>query len=229
MNYIGYVRCSKERQELTIDVQTNMIREYCKERNYHLKEIISDIDYSGKDLERPGIQQIMLDVTLDKVDIDDKSKRNNPISGIVFAKLDRLTRNVGDLSRLIEEDFKNVELHSVMENLESKTAGGRLFINMLVSVSSWERGVISERTKAVLQHKKRNGQHIGRIPFGKIIDKDGTLIDCPENGHIRIMVRELREKGFTYKKISERLFDKGLDRNGKPFSLTMIERICKAG
>lgn len=222
MSYIGYVRGSKEKQELTIDTQIGMIKEYCLRNKLELKEIVKDIDYSGKNLNRPGIQNIIQDVMVDSY-LDNKQ-----IDGIVFAKLDRLTRNVGDLSNLIEHDFKNIEIHSVLENLESKSAGGRLFINMLVSVSSWERAVIGERTKAVLQHKISNGQHVGRIPFGKVIGEDGKLIDCPKDGWIRNEIMRLREFGMSYRKISERLFKKGVAKNGKGLSLTMIERICKS-
>ena len=49
---------------------------------------------------------------------------------------------------------KGVALVSLQESLDATTATGRLMMNLLASVSQWEREVIGERTRDAMQHLK---------------------------------------------------------------------------
>ena len=82
-------------------------------------------------------------------------------------ELDRLTRSVRDLAELLERFARrNVALVSVAESLDTGSAAGRLVLNVMASVSQWEREAIGERTRDALRHKKALGQRVGTIPFG---------------------------------------------------------------
>jgi len=88
------------------------------------------------------------------------------VSTLVVYKLDRLTRSVADLDRLVRLfDKKCVALISLEESLDATTAPGRLMMNLLASVSQWEREVIGERTKDVLQELKAQGKKLGRSGY----------------------------------------------------------------
>jgi DNA invertase Pin-like site-specific DNA recombinase len=92
-----------------------------------LAEIIVDAE-SAKNLGRPGIKRI-----LDLV-------RGGGVDAVIVAKLDRLTRSVRNLADLLDLfQKKGVALVSVAEALDTGSAAGRLVLNIMVSVSQWER------------------------------------------------------------------------------------------
>lgn len=102
-----------------------------------------DADASAKDLNRPGLVRVL--ALVEKRDVD----------AVIVAKLDRLTRSVRDLGELLERfERRGVSLVSVAESLDTGTAAGRLVLNVMASVSQWEREVIGERTREALAHKK---------------------------------------------------------------------------
>lgn len=82
---------------------------------------------------------------------------------LLVTKLDRLTRSVSDLGRLIEAYFSahGAELMSVSEQIDTRSANGRLTLNVLMSVSQWEREVIGERTSEAMQHLRASGAYTG--------------------------------------------------------------------
>jgi DNA invertase Pin-like site-specific DNA recombinase len=86
---------------------------------------------------------------------------------IIIAKLDRLTRSVRDLGELLERFQKRgVALVSVGESLDTGSAAGRLVLNVMASVSQWEREAIGERTRDALRHCATNGR------------RDNALVTC---------------------------------------------------
>ena len=97
MKAIGYVRVSTEEQALTgvsLDAQEEKIRAYCVAKGWDLFGVIRDEGYSAKDLNRPGIQEIIMGC----------KKRDFEV--VVIMKLDRLTRSVKDLGYLVEDVFQ---------------------------------------------------------------------------------------------------------------------------
>jgi site-specific DNA recombinase len=49
-----------------------------------------------------------------------------------------------------------VSLVSVADSLDTRSAAGRLVLNIMVSVSQWEREAIGERTRDAMRHKRGN-------------------------------------------------------------------------
>ena len=87
------------------------------------------------------------------------------VSTVIIAKLDRLTRSVKDLAELLERfTRRGVSLVSVADSLDTRSAAGRLVLNIMVSVSQWEREAIGERTRDAMHHKRANGERVGRSP-----------------------------------------------------------------
>ena len=91
---------------------------------------------SAKSLNRLGLQRLM------------ESVRDGKVQGVIVAKLDRLTRSVEDLCRLLELfEKRKVALFSVAESLDTGSAAGRLVTTIMGAVSQWEREAIGERTR----------------------------------------------------------------------------------
>jgi site-specific DNA recombinase len=157
MIIIGYSRVSTAEQAsegVSLDMQAKKIEAYCLVKDWHLAEVITDAGQSAKSLNRPGMQRLITMVDAGQ------------ISTVIVYKLDRLTRSVADLDRLVKLfERKGVALVSLQESLDATTATGRLMMNLLASVSQWEREVIGERTKDALKELKAQGKKLGRSGY----------------------------------------------------------------
>lgn len=193
---------------------------YCGLYELELVEIVQDAGESAKTLNRPGMQRI-LEV------LKTGHHPKGCIDGVVVAKLDRLTRSMRDLSYLIEDLFESrFILFSVSENLNPKTAAGRLVLNVLASVAQWEREVIAERTSTALQHLKSMGRYIGgHVPYGFKRDGDHLVSDSHEQQIIAI-ARSLKDDGLSLRKIGAALSDLDFHpRSGGTWSAQQVKSL----
>lgn len=156
--------------------------------------------------------------------------------GLLVAKLDRLTRSVVDLGRLIVNYFDEragMQLFSVADSIDTQKAAGRLVLNVLMSVAQWERETIVERTRDALGHKKSKGERVGQVPFGRRLAEDGkTLLHVPEEIALVAEMRRLyAEQGWTYQRIADHLTGRGVvTKNGRPtWAANTVRRILIQG
>src|SRR6202012_1419488 len=148
---------------------------------------------SGKAvMQNPEAKRMMADV-----------KRVN-ITGLVFSKLARLSRNRRELEDF--SDFFNkhdADLISLSEAIDTSTAGGRMFFHLLGVFAQWEREEIAERVSASVLTRAKMGKSInGSSPYGYQW-KDRKLIPHPEQAPVRAKAYELflqcRRKGRVAK------------------------------
>jgi DNA invertase Pin-like site-specific DNA recombinase len=202
MKAIGYARVSTEKQAdfgVSLDAQSEKVRAMAVVQSAELADVIIDAGESAKSLNRPGMTRLLALVDAGEVDI------------VIIAKLDRLTRSVKDLAELLERfTRRGVSLVSVAESLDTGTAAGRLVLNIMVSVSQWEREAIGERTRDAMRHKRANGERVGTVPFGYRMAGDGVHLesDHAEQGIIS-RIRELKTAGYTTRQIAAELNRQG--------------------
>jgi len=224
MTGIGYIRVSTEQQAddgHSLAAQRAKIESYCELYDIDLVDTFADEGASGKTVDRDGLQAALSAV------------ESGRAGAVVVMKLDRLTRSVADLNVLLERYFaegKAASLVSVSEQINTDTAAGRLVLNVLMSVSQWEREVISERTSEALQHMKAEGKRVGSIPYGYRLGPDGeTLVEDEAEQEIVEAVVTYREAGLSYRKIAARLDESGFtNRKGRRFNPNTIGNIIKA-
>ena len=181
--FVIYTRCSTDDQAqgdyTTLDAQAHHCKNMMDAFGYELadfgdKGVVNDDGYSGKDLNRPGIQAILKDI-----------QKNKSFDGIIFFQLDRLTRNPRDLYGMIDL-FKaqEVDFLSVRENLDSSTAIGRVVIGIIGLLSAFERELTGERVKASAIARARQGKWVaGKPPFGYKQVKDGEPLPNGRQPH----------------------------------------------
>jgi len=120
---VAYCRVSTEEQAaegFSIDGQAEKLRAYAQLHDLGPVTVIQDPGRSGKNLERPGLQQLLAMV------------EEGHVSNVFVWRLDRLSRNLGDLILLAETLGKHeVGLHSFTEKLDLSSATGRMFYNIL--------------------------------------------------------------------------------------------------
>lgn len=215
---IAYLRCSTEKQAehgMSLEIQEFKVRAYAALYDIDLVAVIVDAGVSAKTLDRPGLQQALALLKAGTAD------------AILVMKLDRLSRSVADLGVLVEKYFQKTALLSVTEQLDTRSAGGRLCLNLLASVSQWERETIGERTSHAMQVKKQKGERVGSIPFGFSLDVDGrSLREVNHEQQAIALARHLRGRGLPLRKIALQLEAAGhRSRNGTRLSAEQIRRL----
>lgn len=170
MKAIGYVRVSTEKQAdfgVSLEAQSEKGRAMAVVQGAELAEVIIDAGESAKSLNRPGMARLLSLVEAGAVDT------------VIIAKLDRLTRSVADLAELLKRfERRGVSLVSVVDSLDTRSAAGRLVLNIMVSVSQWEREAIGERTRDAMHHERANGERVGTVPFGYRMAADGLHLEA---------------------------------------------------
>jgi site-specific DNA recombinase len=222
MKAIGYVRVSTDKQAdhgVSLEAQEQKIRAMAVVQSAELAEVIVDGGASAKSLNRPGMTRLMSLVESGGVDC------------VIIAKLDRLTRSVGDLAELLKRfERRGVSLVSVADSLDTGSAAGRLVINIMVSVSQWEREAIGERTKDAMRHMKASGGRVGNIAFGYQLAAEGRTLEpnAAEQDIIRRLM-SLRAEGDSLREIADELNLQGYTtRRGSAWRHEYVAGIVKA-
>ena len=216
---IAYLRVSTDKQAdkgISLEAQEEKARAYASLYDLALIEVIIDAGESAKTLDRPGLQRALSMLKTGKAD------------ALLVVKLDRLTRSVVDLGKLIETYFSpgKAALMSVGEQIDTRSAAGRLVLNILASVSQWERETIAERTRDAMRHKQANGEYIGgEAPYGfKLVD--GELIDDEAEQEVIQKAKAYHSEGLSLRKIAAELDKQGIKtRRGSIFAANQISRM----
>lgn len=214
---IGYIRVSTDKQSekgFSLDAQKEKIKAYAMLYDLQLVDLVVESG-SAKSMDREGLQDAL------------SRLKAGEAEALVVVKLDRLTRSVADLGRLVEQYFQVYALLSVSEQVDTRTAAGRLVLNVLASVSQWEREVIGERTSAAMQHMRSENRYTGgSVPYGyQLVDDRLT----PHEAEQRVLqlVRDYRGQGMSLRKIASALSDQGIkSRAGRPFHFQAIARLA---
>ena len=217
---IGYARVSTAGQAVngdSIDDQRARIEAHANAQGLTLSEIITDGGFSASSLKRPGMARLL------------KLIRGRKVDTVVVLKLDRLTRSLRDLGDLIELfERTGVRLVSLSESIDTNTAAGRMMLNILGTVSQWQREYIAERTAEVLAYKRSKGQRTSRFaPYGfkETPDGKGWVKDRREQAGLKLM-RQLRDADNSLRDVGTILYRKGYrGRKGQVLSAKTISKL----
>ena len=169
LEVFGYVRVSTENQleNYSIEEQTMRIRSYCQAKGWHLIKIYTDGGYSGGNINRPALQQMLTDM------------KQGTVDAIIVYKLDRLSRSQKDTLTLIEDHMLSagVDFISINENFDTSSPFGRAMIGILSVFAQLEKDQITERfTMGRIGRSKAGYYHGGpNAPRGYQY-VDGSLI-----------------------------------------------------
>ena len=218
MKVVAYIRVSTDKQTdqgCSLDVQREKVALCARLHDLALVDIIEDAGESAKSLERPGLQRALAML------------RNSEANGLLVTKLDRLTRSLRDLDTLIANYFTTSVLMSTCESIDTRTAAGRMVLNILMTVAQWERETISERTKEAADHKRAKGERFGKLAYGQSVAEDGkTLVQNVKEQEVIGVAQRLRKSGASLRQIAAELDRLGYrNRSGQSFLPTQINRM----
>lgn len=193
-----YVRVSTDVQVdgYSIEAQIDFLKSYLKSQGWDNYKIYTDPGFSGKDLKRPAIQNLIKDCFNKKIDT------------VLVFKLDRLSRSQKDTLYLIEEVFNknDVGFISIRERFDTTTPFGKAMIGILSVFAQLERETIIERTRIGLKKRAEDGywRGGGKVPFAYKYDKDtGTLVIDEEKKKKFDLIKNLRLQGYSYHELSQ--------------------------
>lgn len=174
MKIIGYVRVSTDEQVDSgagLAVQRTAIEAEAARRGWELNAIHEDAGASGKSLNgRPGLTAALAAIEAGEA------------SGLVVAKLDRLSRSLLDFAGLMERSQrKGWALVALDLGVDTSTPSGEMMASVLAIFAQFERRLIGQRTRDALAVKKAQGVQLGR---------PRTMPDS-----VRKRIRQEREQG----------------------------------
>lgn len=185
------------------------------------RERYDDGGYSGGNLDRPALKQMLADIQAGLVDV------------IVVYKIDRLSRSLMDFAKLVEIfDRHNVTFVSVTQSFNTTTSMGRLTLNILLSFAQFEREVIGERIRDKFAASRKRGIWMGGyVPLGYDVRDRKLVVNAAEAALVRqiftrfvelgsatILAKEfsgrgvrnkrgaLIDKGFLYRVLNNRVY-----------------------
>jgi len=226
---VGYIRVSTEGQAdggVSLEAQRAKLTAYAVAMDLELVAVHVDAGLSAKTLARPGVQAAL--AMLESGDAE----------GLLVAKLDRLTRSVRDLGTLVDDYFASrFSLLSVADSIDTRSAAGRLVLNVLASVAQWEREATGERTRDALAHIRREGVRLGGEALGwrrtEATDAEGRRIVADAGEEVAAVARilALRAEGSTLREIAEAMTAEGhaTKKGGKWYASTVRAVLARAG
>jgi DNA invertase Pin-like site-specific DNA recombinase len=219
--FIAYYRVSTDKQGksgLGLEAQREAVARYLDGGDWKIVAEFTEVE-TGKRSDRP-----QLDAAL-------KAARLHQ-AALVVSKVDRLTRSVAFLSRLLEAnvDVRFADLPSI------EGATGRFILQQMASVAELEAGMISDRTKKALAAAKKRGKKLGGFRgfmptarMGKLAAKALRERTEARAADLAPVIKELQAGGATsLRAIAAGLNDRGIPTaRGGEWSSPQVMRILE--
>jgi len=213
-----YPRVSGHEQEdnYSVPEQIERMKKYCESRDWMVYKIYTDSGFSGSNLQRPGLQQLIKDAENKKIDM------------VLVYKLDRLSRSQKDTLYLIEDVFDKhgVFFSSMTENFDTSTPFGKAILGILAVFAQLEREQIKERTMVGKDSRAKEGLWHGsaQVPTGYDYI-DGKLVI---NEYEAMQIREAADlllKMTPTRTIARLLNAKGYRRKGYDWEAKTVKLV----
>lgn len=188
-----YIRVStfdQAREGFSLGEQEERLKEFCNFKRYNIYKVYQDAGISAKNDKRPAYQEMIEDV-----------KKGN-INVIVALKLDRLTRSVYDIEKLMKfvNDYE-CDIDCMADESNTTTSNGRMVMRIMTSVSQNEIEKCSERTKFGMVGAIKNGHIPNRTGLG-FKRENKKLVPDPLTKDIIVRIFDLYLEGKSHQAIA---------------------------
>lgn len=192
----GYARVSTKGQ-----ANDGNSLKYQKELLYRSNaDVVYEEAYTGKNLERPVLDELLLKL--------------KPGDTVIVTKLDRFARSISKASELITELIdKGITVHVLNIGILDNSSTSTLFRNMLLAFAQFERDMIVERTQEGKAIAKKNPAYKEGRPnkYSKIqLDHAMTLLENNSYQQVTKLTGISKSTLIRYKRkfLSEKCFTK---------------------
>jgi len=214
-----YSRVSTEDQAkegFSIAAQIKRLDAYCKARGWDPAGRYVDDGFSGREVNRPAYQRMM--VERDDWDV------------LIVLKMDRIHRNSKNFTFMMENLREwGKEFNSMQENFDTTTAMGRFVMDIIQRIAQLESEQIGERVRMGMAAKARKGGGpLGSpAPYGYRYVK-GRLESVDEESMILKRLFESYLKGMNLRNIADSLNAEGIrSKRGGSWSKQAISKMLK--
>lgn len=165
----------------SLDNQYDSCKKYIESQQHEgwclVNKRYDDGGFSGGNLERPALKQLMRDI------------QNNQIDMVVVYKIDRLSRSLLDFARLAGVfEANKTSFVSVTQNFNTNDSMGKLMLNILLSFAQFEREMTGDRIRDKIRMQKSKGMWTGGTPpLGYDIIEKKLIINEAEAEQVRLI------------------------------------------
>ncbi|RHW31118.1 recombinase family protein [Lysinibacillus yapensis] len=189
-----YIRVSTEEQVqegYSISAQRERLKAFCIAQNWNEHKFYVDEGISGRSTNRPQFKKLMKDVEAGHIKV------------LLVYRLDRLTRSVRDLHKILDHLEKyDCVFRSATEIYDTSTAMGRMFITIVAAIAEWESANLGERVRMGQIEKAHQKEWAALAPYGFYKDDKHKLHQHKEEIEaVKLMVQKVRE-GFSFRQLS---------------------------
>lgn len=181
----------------SIENQEAILREFVEKHELgEIKKVYIDDNVSGTKFNRPALNRLVADCENGKIDM------------VIAKDLSRFGRNQKEfyvfLDRLEKQDIRILAPADEYDTLEyNELVGFKVVLNEFYCRDT------SKKIRNVLWQKKRNGEWVGKLPYGYIRDKDRNIVPDPETREVVELIFDLYISGWGCQKICNYLYEKG--------------------
>lgn len=218
----GYVRVSQERAARNgygLGAQEHEVRKFTEYKGWDLVEVYREEGVSGYRKDRPALDRLLADA------------RAGRFSVVVFPSIDRAGRSVRDVIE-IDQTLRACGIATVFlrEGVDTSTATGQLFRNIMASLAEFEGRVIYERLSKGKAKKRAEGGYVGGfVPYGYRRSAKGVLAVVPEEARVVRQIFKLASEGKGHAAIATELqAGKILTRMGRPWRTSTVYGILRS-
>jgi len=195
---VGYVRVSQERAAVNgygLGAQETDIRRYAEYRRWTPARIYREEGVSGYLKDRPALEKLLADAKARAFDI------------VIFPSIDRAGRSVRDVIEIDQAlQAAGVVTIFLREGIDTSTATGEFFRNIMASLAEFEGQLIYERLSKGKLKKRSEGRYTGGwIPYGYRRDEEGNVVLVREETEVVERVFRWCADGRSFRWIGKRL------------------------
>lgn len=213
---LGYLRVSTNRQELSIEAQTEQVRRAAKYHGGSEPELFAEPDTSG------SIEFVKREQGAALLARTHEAIASGYSVSIIVPKVDRLGRDVIDINQTVRRfEQLGVRILFLDINVDTRTPMGRAFMQIAAVFAELELARIRERIQSALDQKRANGLLTGTVPFGWDAVETGDV--TAKGVKVRKLVNNTFEQGWILKMVARRqsgwsysAIAGELNRNGVP-------------
>src|SRR3989338_616830 len=190
-----YIRVSTEeqaREGISIEAQKDRCVKYCEAKGWPVFRVYEDAGFSAGSTKRPAFRQLLEDV------------RKREFATLLVYKVDRFSRNLKDLITVLEElKSHGVNFTSVTEPIDTTSAMGEAFFQIIGVFAQLERGMVKERVKMAFDKKLQLGEALYRAPYGYSYKSHKLVVNDEEAEKVK-EIFEMWGAGINYKEIANK-------------------------
>ncbi|WP_162427219.1 recombinase family protein [Pontibacter pudoricolor] len=203
-NVVIYTRVSTKEQfetNASLDTQKRICEDFAKKNGFNVIKLFGDTYESAKTDKSRKQFQAMLDFV---------KKHKKDLHGIIVYDYSRFSRSEENLLLVFELKKLGVEVLSATQATDTQSPSGRLSRAVQLVLANFDNEQKSERTKAGIVEKLRQGIWATKLPKGYKKNQETRTIEIDANGELIREAFHLIAAGDTITSVKRKMDRKGL-------------------